>query len=427
MSGASVPLLLVDDEEGIRIVLSALLEDMGYKVTTAADGDEALAIFRKTLPPLVVTDIKMSGMDGIVLLKELKRISPGVEVLMLTGHGDMELAVTSLRFGAGDFLNKPVSADALEVALNRAKERMALREALRRHTEDLEKLVEERTRELVRSERFAAVGETAAGLAHAIKNIAGALEGTMYVLEKAIEQNNREHLEEGWQVIRADISRLYDLSMGMLDLGRPLRLDFRPVVPGDLARKVLELMGTKAREAGVRLEIADEGGREPVLMAEEPMHQCLLNLVLNALEAFEPGSFDSGVPGFGTFGLGAGTSEALESGLSFFAPPGVSPQAGEDGSRREPPVVIVTVAWEENPRGKSSLYYAVCDNGPGIPDDMRENLGESFRSGKKGGSGIGLFATRRIVHEMGGELRFTTQVGQGTEARLLLPGKESIK
>ncbi len=396
MIGARMTLLLVDDEEGIRTVLSALLEDMGYDVVTASGGREALAVFREKRPPLVMTDIKMAGMDGITLLKELKALSPEVEVLMLTGHGDMDLAVTSLRFGAGDFLNKPVSDEALEVALNRARERIALREALRRHTEELEELVAERTRELIRSERFAAVGETAATLAHAIKNIAGALEGTMYVLEKGIELNRREHLEEGWSMIRADIARLYALAVGLLDLGRPLKLEFRPTVPGRLARQVLELVARKAGEAGVRLELLDEAGNSPVSLAEESVHQCLLNLVLNSLESF--GFIDAAfLPGHG-----------VPAGAETARPPAA-------------PAVSVKVAWELKENGEKVLCYTVSDNGPGMPDWMEANPGESLQSGKKTGSGIGLFATRRITREIGAELRLMTRPGEGTSAMLLLP------
>ena len=97
-------ILLVDDEEGIRKVLGISLSDSGYKVSTAASGEEALRIFRKMKPPIVLTDIKMPGMDGIELLQKIKEESPDTEVIMITGHGDMELAIQSLKFDAIDFL-----------------------------------------------------------------------------------------------------------------------------------------------------------------------------------------------------------------------------------------------------------------------------------------------------------------------------------
>lgn len=395
MTATHIPLLLVDDEEGIRIVLSALLQDMGYEVSTASDGREALAAFRKKPFSLVLTDIKMPGMDGIALLQELKNLEPRIEVIMLTGHGDMELAVSSLRLGAGDFLNKPVSDNALEVALNRAKERMNIREALRKHTEELEKLVEERTRALVDSERFAAVGEAAAGLAHAIKNIAGALEGTMYVLEKAIAVNNRDHLEEGWNMVRSEISRLHGLAVGLLELGRPLAPVYSLVPPGRPAADVLELVAARASEGGVQLEMKNEAGATPVHMAEALVHQCLLNLVLNALEAFTPAD---------AFG---------------FCGPALAGASSEAGPA---PQVRVSVRWGKDGAGEARLLYLVSDNGPGLPKERGSNFSDTvFHSGKEGGSGIGLFATRRMAHAMGAELYFANNEGGGTEVRLALP------
>ncbi|MCJ7683074.1 MAG: response regulator, partial [Desulfobacteraceae bacterium] len=162
-------ILLVDDEEGIRKVLDISLSDIGYKVFPAETGKEALDIFRKIRPPIVLTDIKMPGMGGIELLQKIKEESPDTEVIMITGHGDMELAIRSLKFDATDFITKPINDDALEIALKRANEKITLKTRLREHTENLEQLVREKTKKLVETERLAAVGQTVAGLAHAIK------------------------------------------------------------------------------------------------------------------------------------------------------------------------------------------------------------------------------------------------------------------
>ncbi|MBW1900701.1 MAG: response regulator, partial [Deltaproteobacteria bacterium] len=86
-------ILLVDDEQDIREVLSISLADLGYKVYDAQNGREAIRIFKEVNPPIVLTDIKMPGIDGIELLQEIKRGNPDTEVIMITGHGDMELAI----------------------------------------------------------------------------------------------------------------------------------------------------------------------------------------------------------------------------------------------------------------------------------------------------------------------------------------------
>lgn len=170
-------LLLVDDEEGIRKVLSIALSDSGYTVFTAQNGEEALDIFRRETPPIVLTDIKMPGMDGIELLQTLKQESPDTEVIMITGHGDMELAIKSLKFQAIDFVTKPINDDVLEIALNRAHEKIHMRQQLREYTENLETLVREKSAKLVEIERQVAVGQAVEGLSSAMRDIAVDLEG----------------------------------------------------------------------------------------------------------------------------------------------------------------------------------------------------------------------------------------------------------
>ena len=385
----ATPLLLVDDEEGILIVLGALLEDMGYAVCRASSGRKALELFESIHPPIVMTDIKMPGMDGIALLRRIREIDENAEVLMLTGHGDMDLAVESLRNGAGDFLNKPVSDSALEVALDRAKERIALRETLRRYTEELELLVEQRTRELIESERFAAVGQTAASLAHSIKNIAGALEGTMYVLEKGLELNKREYFEQGWQMVRSDVSRLRTLAVGLLDLGRPVSLSFAAHDPDKPARDVAELLASKAQEAGIRMELDLQAGPDSFHMDVEAVHRCLLNLLLNALEACEHSPL---LPGKRLVRLCSRRESAADG----------------DGEDRE----------------SARVVYILEDNGPGFPEHGAEGLSvQHFQSGKPGGSGIGLFSTRKTAHEMGADLQFSSREGGGARVSLTLRGQ----
>jgi signal transduction histidine kinase/FixJ family two-component response regulator len=170
-------LLLADDEEGIRTVLGIALADSGYAVLTAENGHEALKIFREAAPSIVLTDIKMPGLDGIELLRLIKAERPETEVIMITGHGDMELAIESLKLEATDFVTKPINDDALAIALKRARERLGLRRQLREYTEDLEQRVERQAARLVEVERLAAVGQAVDGLSAAFRGMAGELEG----------------------------------------------------------------------------------------------------------------------------------------------------------------------------------------------------------------------------------------------------------
>ncbi len=144
----SNPVLLVDDEEDIREVLGITLSDMGYDVQTAENGEKALEMFHRFGFPIVLTDIKMPGMDGIALLKRIKTESPYTEIIMITGHGDMNLAINSFRNEAVEFITKPVDVESLKVAMDRAEEKIKLRQRLSDYTENLEKLVSEKSEAL---------------------------------------------------------------------------------------------------------------------------------------------------------------------------------------------------------------------------------------------------------------------------------------
>ena len=170
-------LLLVDDEEGIRTVLGIALTDMGYDVFTAENGEQALRIFLKEIPPIVLTDIKMPGMDGIELLQKIKLENPDSEVIMITGHGDMDLAIKSLKYQAVDFVTKPINDEVLEIALNRAREKILMRQQLKEYTENLEEMVREKSTQLVALERQVAVDQAIQGLSAVMRNIAGDLKG----------------------------------------------------------------------------------------------------------------------------------------------------------------------------------------------------------------------------------------------------------
>ncbi|MBU2547040.1 MAG: response regulator [Proteobacteria bacterium] len=145
--------LLVDDEEDIRLVLGLALTDMGYRVLTAENGEEGWRIFQSETPPIIITDIKMPDIDGVELLRRIKGHDPDAEVIMITGHGDMDVAIESFQRQATDFITKPINVDALETALKRVSEKILARRKLREYTESLEGLVYEKALRLAEADR----------------------------------------------------------------------------------------------------------------------------------------------------------------------------------------------------------------------------------------------------------------------------------
>jgi len=115
-------LLIVDDEKNIREGLAEALKMDGYEVVTASDGTEGWQRFEKGDIDLVITDLRMSGLSGEELQQKIDAVSPGLPVIILTGHGTVENAVTAMRNGAYDFLTKPVNLDHLSMLVKRALE-----------------------------------------------------------------------------------------------------------------------------------------------------------------------------------------------------------------------------------------------------------------------------------------------------------------
>ena len=113
-------ILVVDDEASIRTSLQGILEDEGFIVVTAVDGEQALARVQSEVPDLVLLDIWMPKMDGLQTLQKLKERFPKLTVIMMSGHGTIETAVKSTRLGALDFIEKPLSLEKVIVSVNNA-------------------------------------------------------------------------------------------------------------------------------------------------------------------------------------------------------------------------------------------------------------------------------------------------------------------
>jgi len=376
-------LLLVDDEPGILKVLGIALADRGYRVLTAESGEEALRTFREADPAVILTDIKMPGMDGIELLKRIKKESPDTEVIMITGHGEMDLAIQSLKYDASDFITKPIHDETLDIALRRAVEKLSTKKMLREYTENLEKLVEEKSRKLVEAEKLAAVGQTVAGLAHAIKNITGGLTGGMYVLEKGLDLENRQYLSQGWQMIKGNVEKIKGMAVDLLNYAKEREPDYRLCDPNEPAREVCDLMLSRATEMGVALKFAPAQSLPQAWFDLEGIHRVLLNLVTNAMDACVDIS--------------------------------CAPKTGE--------VCLRTL----KPEGWA-VEYQVTDNGCGMDEDTKRKVFQIFFSTKGSrGTGLGLMIAKKIVEEHGGVIDCSSEKGKGTVFTVRLPEKKPSK
>src|SRR5580698_7548786 len=122
-------ILIVDDEEDIRGLVAGILEDEGHGARLARDSDEAIAAIEARRPQLILLDIWLQGskLDGLQLLETIKRQHPNVPVVMISGHGNVETAVTAIKLGAYDFIEKPFKSDRLILIAERALETSRLK------------------------------------------------------------------------------------------------------------------------------------------------------------------------------------------------------------------------------------------------------------------------------------------------------------
>ena len=377
-------ILLIDDEEGIRKLLGISLRDAGYPVSIAIDGERGIELFQEESPEIVLTDIKMPGLDGIEVLRRVKAMSPDTEVIVITGHGEMELAIQSLQLDASDFVTKPIHDEALFVALRRAEEKLAWRRALKHYNETLKTKVREATeelknlqKELLRSERLAATGQTVAGMAHAIKNILGGLKGGRFMVNKGLEINEMKYLQDGWAMVERNIEKISQLTMDLLSFCKERDPEWEIVQPNDLIREVFELYRDQAAERGVRLKLDLDEKMEPLALDPREMYQVLANLVGNALDACT---------------------------LGDYVPP-------------EPETIICSRSLPEK-----KILLEVRDNGMGMSEEVRKKLFTIFFSTKGSrGTGLGLLLSHKIVQEHGGEIRVQSSPQQGAVFQVILP------
>ena len=107
-------ILVVDDEEGARELFNTILTDEGYEVALAVNGEDALTQMKGNSYDLVVTDIKMPGMDGLQLLQELRKLGSRADVIMVTAYGEVESYLKAMSLGAAEYINKPIRIKELK-------------------------------------------------------------------------------------------------------------------------------------------------------------------------------------------------------------------------------------------------------------------------------------------------------------------------
>ncbi len=366
---------VVDDDPLVTESLSRALElETDWTVRAFNHGGQALEAMAGAPPEVVLSDFKMPGMDGIAFLSRVRAREPDAVLLLLTGYADKESAIRAINdVGIWQYVEKPWDLGDLLVKIRQGLERRALVAELRKKNLALEARLAELERahvELVRAERLAAVGRVASGLAHEIGN-----QLALVGYAEAIRERSRDpEVAEFAEVIVAAQRRLAALVDEIKDFARGASAQY-PREPGDVAAAVEEALAILRFDADVKSRrVSLEVKRRPLaLIHRGKIEQVVVNLVHNAVQASPPG--------------------------------------GE---------VVVTVDEDE-----AGAKVTVRDRGPGMAPEVLARLGEPFFTTKERGSGLGLGISRRVVDEHAGRLDVRSQVGDGTEVILRLPGLAS--
>jgi response regulator RpfG family c-di-GMP phosphodiesterase len=183
-------ILIVDDDESVRDVISVLLREEGYHCDTASGADMALDMAEREDTPLVISDMKMPGKDGLWLLEAFRDKHPDTSIIMLTGYGDTESAVDCLRRGAVDYLLKPPKLTDLIRSIERALAKRRIELARKKYQRKLERKVRDRTTEL----------------RQALKDISITYENTLMALVSALDAREHETSDHSIRVVEYTVA-----------------------------------------------------------------------------------------------------------------------------------------------------------------------------------------------------------------------------
>jgi signal transduction histidine kinase len=365
-------ILIVDDEPDIREVLAITLADMGYGIVEAEDADEAFAVFVKEQPGIVITDIKMPGGDGIGLLRKIKSENPETEVIMITGHGDMDLAIRSLKYAATDFITKPINVDALEIALRRAQEKIAMRQTLLDYTRNLERLIKEKT-EL--QDHLASLGLMIGSISHGIKGLITSLDGGLYLVSSGLERSDPERMHQGCKAARETAERIRKMVLDILYYAKEREPKRTEVDAAAFARQVAAAARSRLDGSAVRFDCRIDADAGRMIVDADDLHAALINILENAVDA------------------------CLREG------------------RRSTHGITFTMTGRQD-----EIVFVIADDGTGMDKATRDQLFTLFFSTKgRKGTGLGLFITHRIVGQHAGEIAVTSTPGTGSEFTVRIP------
>ncbi|MEW6305338.1 MAG: hybrid sensor histidine kinase/response regulator [Verrucomicrobiota bacterium] len=393
-------LLIVDDEEGPRESLNIVFKS-DYDILLADNGDKAIELVRHHHVDAAVLDIRMPGLSGVDVLRQIKNIEPDLEVVMLTAYETVDTVRQALRLGACDYLNKPFDVSAMRAAVANAMERRRLSERIHADIQRLDSLEEELKSNQVQFEASKSRGEIYASIIHDLNSPLTIISGLIELVKERLAHANRLEGED-LAAIQRDIMQLSRQVVSCINISRRylsfLRASSNEACRVDVAQ-VLDDMQVLLREhpdlKGNRLQISPPVSRVVAEFNGTDLIQILLNLTINGLQCQPPPH---------TVRLHARLLKESQA-VDAMDEPGVG------------------LHLERLAGMTSILAVSVEDAGPGIPPETLARIFDGHRTTKPAGkgTGLGLAIVRRLVSTSRGAIRASSRVGSGTAFTLYLP------
>jgi signal transduction histidine kinase len=379
-------ILLVDDDAALLQALphALSLKMDNVQIDTCDSAFEALEQIQNHDYDAIVSDIKMPGMDGLALLEKIQELRPETPTLLITGHGERELAVQALRGGAYDFIQKPIDRDYVVAALHRAIQTHQLRRQVRKHqralelhAQSLERVVQNRTLELIQAN--AAKDKFLSMVSHELKTPLTSLKMRTQLLRRKRELIDAgDVVSLGLQDMERSISRLEVLITDLLDASL---IETNMFVLHRKRCDLVELCRHLIEEytAGKGPSLRFEAPGEPIEAEVDPdrIGQVMLNLLTNA-------------------------------------------------HKHSPKGYPITVTLQQ---ADFEAIISVRDMGGGIPADVLPHIFEQYyrasdveeEVGSRTGLGLGLYISRKLVERHAGHIDVQSVSGEGSVFSVVLP------
>ncbi len=423
MNTKTATILVVDDEANNRNVVAAQLKSEGYAIISAASGEEALRLVDKQLPDLILLDVMMPGISGFDVAEILKceERTSAIPIIMLTALGDSNARLSALNFGAEEFLTKPVAKAEL---LARIRNLLKLKHHHDRLSQDkhlLEDKVTEQTEELkaatqqlgeaqyrlLQSEKLAALGQLAAGVAHEINNPIGYVKSNLGTL--------RDYLEKMIQMLNAydafDVSQACAPATRVrLDqLKKELELDYLSQDAPVLIEESIAGIGRVRKIVQDLKNFSRAGGNDEWQMAD--LHEGLnsaLNIANNEIKYKA-----TVVKHYGELPQ----IECLPSQLDqVFL--NLLVNAAQAIPESTPGTITVSTGTRAD-----QVWIEISDTGQGIAAENLPRIFDPFFTTKPVGlgTGLGLSLSYGIIEKHGGRIEVNSEIGRGTTFRIYVP------